>query len=156
MSLNAAGVIAEVASLVRECTGMERVFDASANGDDRLPLALNAFPCALVFPGPGLPPLFTQPRVSRTYEVRILIVESGMDIGARGASVLPFVDRVIAKLVSNMKLAGGGSATATVIKCLVDRDSGFIGIEYGGMDYLGYEITLRVEEQTTIDAQPGS
>lgn len=81
------------------------------------------------------------------------------DIGRRLVSEargLAVCDALIAKFAVNVTLGGANPApSSTVVKCLFERQSGLIDIEFGDVRFLGYEITLLVEEQATVSAVTG-
>ena len=84
------------------------------------------------------------------------MLQAGGDTASRAATVLPVCDALIAKFAVNVTLGGANPApSSTVVKCLFERQSGLIDIEFGDIRFLGYEITLLVEEQTAVSAVTG-
>ncbi|HXG36522.1 MAG TPA: hypothetical protein VNL15_06110 [Dehalococcoidia bacterium] len=143
-------VIAQIRDLVDEVTDMERVYAPSETDSNAIPLALNEFPCALVFPGPTLEYILSNGGHRHIYQVKVQVIEGSALVSERAASVLPFVDRIIEKFAVNVTLGSRANS------CIFETQSGFVGLEYGGIDYLGYEITLRVSEQAAASPAIGS
>jgi len=139
MALSMTTVIAQVRDLVATVSGINRVYAASETDDNAIPPAINEFPAAMVIPGASQAFITTTGR--HTYEVKIQIFESGMEIGQRAATVLPFVDALIALFVENTTLGNRCNS------CVFQSASGLIGLTYGGVEYTGYEIGLEVSEQ---------
>lgn len=150
MALSMLTSIARIRVLVAEVTGMKRVFASSETDSNRVPAAFNELPCALVLSGATLEYILMQPQHRHTYEVRVQIFESGPDIGTRVNTVLPFVDAIIEKFAVNVGLGG------RVNSCIFDRQQGLVGLEYGGIEYTGYEIILRVSEAALANAAIGA
>ena len=151
MALSMTAVIAQVRDLIAEVTGMKRVFAASETDENRIPGALNEFPCAIVLPGPSAGDYILSAGQQRhTYEVKVQVFEAGADMGSRAAAVLPFVDLIIAKFEVNVTLGSRAN------HCIFRRQSGMVGLEYAGVTYTGYEITLEVSEQAVAAPAIGS
>lgn len=148
MTLSMVTVIGQIRALVAQVTGMERVYAASETDANGIPAALNEFPCAMVLPGPTTEFITLTGR--HNYEVKVQVFEAGADMTGRTATVLPFVDLLIAKFVANVTLGGRANS------CVFARDSGMVGLEYGGKTYTGYEITLVVSEQSPVTPAAGS
>lgn len=150
MAFSMTAAVAQVRVLVDELTGMTRVYAASENDANAIPMALNEFPCAMVLPGQTLDYKLMKPHHRHSYEIKVQIFESGPDIGQRVNTVLPFVDLFIDKFRSNVALG------MRVNSCLFDRQTGLIGLEYGGIEYSGYELVLRVSEEENTTAEIGA
>ena len=150
MPISAATTIARIRTLIAEVTDMERVFAASESDENAIPMSINEFPAALVYPGATDQYILHTGQHRHTYEVIIQVLEAGADVGERAAAVLPFVDRILEKLVGNVTLGG------RVNSCLITGNSGFSKLEYAGGEYLGYEITLTISEQATASPAAGS
>jgi len=152
MSLSMLTTVAQVRALVAEITEMARVFAASETDENRLPSGISEFPCAVIYPGPDLGSgyILSAGQHRHTYEVIIDVFEAGADIGERAASVLPMVDRIIEKFSGNVTLGN------RVNSCIYQGQGGFTGMTYGGGEYTGYRITLRVSEQASATPAIGS
>jgi hypothetical protein len=140
--------IGRIRDLIAEIPGINEVYAASDVGEDAIPDSLQNFPAVIIYPGPdtGDGYVLNNSWQEHTYEVAVQIFESG---GERASSVLPYVDAIIEKFRQNVTL--GARATY----CVFSRQSGFATLAYGGMDYLGYEITLEVNEQGATTPETG-
>lgn len=151
MALSISTVIAQIRDLVATVTSMERVYSPSETDENAVPAAFNELPCALVLPGPTVGEYILQTGGQRhTYEVKVQVFEAGGDIGSRVNNVLPFVDRIISKFEANVTLGNRANS------CVFRRHSGIVGLEYGGVTYSGYEITLEVSEYAPATPAVGS
>lgn len=150
MALSTATVIGQIRTLVATVSGIKRVFAASETGDNAIPVAINELPAALIFPGATVVYHLESGGHRHTYDVKVQVVESGPDIGQRAATVLPFVDAIIELFAINVSL--GARANSCVFKV----SSGLTGLEYGGIFYTGYDITLEVSEQENVTPAPGA
>ena len=156
MAFDMAAVVRAIGDVVASETTVTAVYTAAEHGEGGMVGAVNAFPAVLVFPGPTRLYRLTQPRASHTYEVRLQVLQAGGDTASRAATVLPVCDALIAKFAVNVTLGAANPApSSTVVKCLFERQSGLIDIEFGDIRFLGYEITLLVEEQTAVSAVTG-
>ena len=156
MAFDMAAVVRAIGDVVAGETTVAAVYTAAEHGEGGMVGAVNTFPSVLVFPGPTRVYRLTQPRASHTYEVRLQVLQAGGDTASRAATVLPVCDALIAKFAVNVTLGGANPApSSTVVKCLFERQSGLIDIEFGDVRFLGYEITLLVEEQATVSAVTG-
>ena len=156
MAFDMAAVVRAIGDVVASETTVTAVYTAAEHGEGGMVGAVNAFPAVLVFPGPTRLYRLTQPRASHTYEVRLQVLQAGGDTASRAATVLPVCDALIAKFAGNVTLGAANPApSSTVVKCLFERQSGLIDIEFGDIRFLGYEITLLVEEQTAVSAVTG-
>ena len=156
MAFDMAAVVKAIGDVVAGETTVAAVYTAAEHGEGGMVGAVNAFPSVLVFPGPTRLYRLTQPRASHTYEVRLQVLQAGGDTASRAATVLPVCDALIAKFAVNVTLGAANPApSSTVVKCLFERQSGLIDIEFGDIRFLGYEITLLVEEQTAVSAVTG-
>ena len=97
----------------------------------------------MVIPGPTAQYILMMGQHRHTYDVKIQVFEGGGDIGSRVNTVLPFVDLIIEKFAVNVTLGNRANS------CLFKACGGLVGLEYGGITYTGYEITLEVSEQAT-------
>ncbi len=156
MAFDMAAVVRAIGDVVAAESTVAAVYTAAEHGEGGMAGAVNAFPAVLVFPGPTRLYRLTQPRASHTYEVRLQVLQAGGDTASRAATVLPVCDALIAKFAVNVTLGAANPApSSTVVKCLFERQSGLIDIEFGDIRFLGYEITLLVEEQTAVSAVTG-
>ncbi len=157
MALSMTNVVAQIRDLVAGVTGLQAVYAPSETDGNRLPLALNDLPCAMVLPGPSLEYLLSAGQHRHTYEVKIQIFESpGGDVGEATNAILPMVDRVIEKFAGNVALADSDGSNGRANSCVFARHSGFVGLEFGDLPYVGYEVTLVVSEQASATPAPGS
>ncbi len=148
-------VIREIRSQVADVSELKAVYAASETGADGLPDALNVFPVAVVLPGADVEYILHSGQHRHTYEVGVQVFEGSGDLTARSTTLLPLIDRLIEEFTSNVSLAGSPLG-ALVTYCLFRRQGGFEAIEYGGIPYLGYEITLEVSEEGAATPATGS
>lgn len=150
MPLSQSDVITSIAGLVREISGIERVFDAASTEEHALPPAINEFPAVIVMPGQTIEYILTSAQQRHAYEVKLLVFcRQGSDIGQGAAQAMPLVDAILEKFAVNV---GGSWANS----CVMSGCSGLGGLEYAAVDYLGWEITLRVSEQAAVTAAKGA
>ena len=150
MALSQSTVLAQIRDLVATVTGMVRVYAAGETDENAIPASIQEWPAALVIPGPTLEYILSPVQHRHTYEVTVQVLEAGGDIGERVTDVLPFVDRIIELFAGNVTLGNRANY------CIFKRSSGLSGLEYGNIEYTGYEITLEVSEQATATAATGS
>lgn len=151
MALSMATAIAQVAALVRQVTGMERVYSEADSDENAIPSALSEFPCALVYSGPDTAPYILSTGQHRhSYEVWIDLFQGGGDVGERVSSILPFTDLLIEKFVGNVALGG------RVNSCLYRGQDGLAAMEWSGASYTGRRIKLEISEQATATPAFGS
>ena len=148
MALSQSTVLTQIRDLVASVTGMVRVYAAGETDENAIPASIQEWPAALIIPGPTLE--FVTLTNRHTYEVTVQVLEAGGDLGERVTTVLPFVDRIIALFHQNVTLGARANS------CVFKRSSGLVGLEYGGIPYTGYEITLEVSEQATGTPAAGS
>lgn len=151
MALSQSTTIAQVRDLVAEITAIKRIYAPSENDDNRLPAALNEFPAVLVLPGPTLEYVLSAGQHRHTYEVKVSVFcNQGGDLGESAYQALPLVDAIIEKFTGNVTLGGRVNSN------LFGKSSGFAALEYNGLEYIGWEITLRVSEQAAATPAVGS
>lgn len=153
MALSMLTTIAQVRDLLDEVTGIERIFAPSENDGNKIPDALGEFPSVVVLPGPdtGSGYILSAGQHRHTYEVKVLVFcRQGGDLGESAYQALPLVDAIIEKFVGNVTLGGRANS------CIFRRQSGFSTLEYAGIDYLGWEITLEVSEQASATPAAGA
>lgn len=154
MAIDQVAALEKVRARTAEVTGIAKAYAPSqtnpAAGGLPASVALEGGAIALILPGPTLDYILTQPRHRHTYEVRVLILLAGPDYSENAFNGGPLPDRVIEKFVGQVTLGG------SVNSCIFRRNTGFTGIEWGGLDYLGYEITLELSEAATASAGTGT
>lgn len=151
MALSQYTALARIRDLIDEVADFERVYAATSDDAHALPGALNDFPSVVVVPGPTVEYILTQPQHRHTYEVKVLVFcNQAGDLGQSAAQAMALVVGIIEKFVGNVTLGG------RVNSCRFERDSGMVTLEYAGIDYLGFEITLEVSEQSAANAAVGS
>ena len=151
MALSMSTTIAQIRDLVAEVTGLLAVYAPSETDGNRIPLALNTLPCALVIPGPMLAYILSPGQHRHTYEVKVQVFEApGGDTGEAANTILPMIDAFIEKFAVNVILGTRANS------CIFVRHGGYVGLEYGGMTYLGIEMILEVSEQASATPAPGS
>lgn len=147
VSLSQATVIGQVRAIIAEALEAAggRAYGADDGGEDAIPPALHEFPAALVLPGETREYVLMTGGQRHTYAVKILVLQGGMggDVGQAAYAALPLVDTLIARFEGNVTL--GNRANSAIF----ERSSGFVTLTYAEIDYLGYEVTLRVSEQAT-------
>lgn len=151
MTLSMNDTIAKIRDLVATVTGMEHVYAASESNENSIPDALQDFPAALVFPGAdtGDGYVLNNGWEEHTYEVIIQVLQGGPDPGARVNTVLPFVNRIVALFAGNVALGG------LVSYCMYAHQSGLAKLDYGDVEYDGYEIVLEVQESAAVTPAVG-
>ncbi|PKN81533.1 MAG: hypothetical protein CVU47_06355 [Chloroflexi bacterium HGW-Chloroflexi-9] len=146
MALSQSTVLTSIRTLIAAVTGVERVFCAASSDEHALPSAMNEFPSIAVIPGETVEYILRSGQHRHSYDVKALVFcNAGGDVGQTAAQAVPLVDAIIEKFAVNV---GGSWANS----CVFERCSGLVTLEYAGIDYLGWEITLRVSEQA--DATP--
>ncbi len=152
MALSTITALAQIRDLIAEITGIQRVYSPSETDANAIPPSLTEFPCVIVNKGPDQEYILTVGQHRHTYLVTIQIFESGPDLGARSASVLPYLDALLEKFVGNVTLGG------RVNHCirLSNGDGGLVGLDYGGTLYTGYQITFQISEQAAATPAAGS
>lgn len=150
MALSMKAALEAIATVLRaiEVEGTDvvaRVFTASDDGAQAVPAAINEFPSVVLLPGPDAGPYILNGRSHRhTYDVRCLVfMRAGSDTGQSWYQGIDLVDKVIEAFVGEQGLGG------TVNSCKYERQSGYVVLEWGGIEYDGIEITLRVSEQAS-------
>ena len=157
MGLSMSTAIAQIRDLVAEVTGLTAVYAPSETDGNRLPVALNDLPCAIVLPGPTRQYILSAGQHRHTYAVIINIYEAlGADIGDASNVILPMGDGMIEKFAVNVGLADADGSDPRANSCLFESSSGFQELEYSGIPYIGYVITLRVSEQASAAPVLGS
>lgn len=141
MPLSMVATVSRIRELVEEITGLERVYAASETDENAIPLALNEFPCAVVYPGNTLDYSLSSGGQRHTYEVHVLFFEAGMDLGERAAGIMPMVDLLIQKFEANVAMGGVAN------RVLFRRQNGLSTLDFGGGSYTGYDCLLEVSEQ---------
>ncbi len=137
MALDQTTVLQTIRDKIAAVTGVSSVYDAGDVNTESIPMALADLPAVLVYPGADITYDLVNGIHTHTYDVSVQVFESGMDAG----------ERIIEAFVATVKLGG---AVASVVYCLYRRSSGFATLEYGGREYIGYEITLEVMEQAQV------
>ena len=145
MAISMVAALALIRDQIATITSISSVYSAGDTDTGAIPEALNDLPAAIIYPGPDTEPYeLVNGWHTHTYEVAVQLFEQGVDTGERAASLAPMVDRIIEAMALGVKL--GGSVTY----CLFRRSSGFVTLEYGGVEYLGYEVTLEVKESALV------
>jgi len=157
MTLSMQTVIAQIRDKVAEVSGFQRVYAPSETDGNRIPPAFNELPCALVLPGENIDYILSAGGHRHTYQVLVQVFEApGGDLGEAAYGILPMVDALIEKFAGNIALADAGGANPRANSCVFASHSAFSGMEYGGQQFMGMSITLRVSEQATATPALGS
>jgi hypothetical protein len=157
MALSLTTTIGQIRDLVEAVTGLAAVYAPSETDGNRVPAAFNDLPCALVLPGPSLAYILSSGQHRHTYEVKVQIFEApGGDTGEAANTILPMIDALIEKFAVNVGLANAGGANPRANSCIFSRHSGYVGMEYGGITYLGFEVILDVSEQASATPALGT
>lgn len=131
-----------IREVIASVADFERVYAQSADDQHALPDAVNEFPAVLVMSGQTREHIVTQPQERLTYEVRVLVLSNERsDFGASAAKLLPLNVAIRRAFLENVTLGG------RVNSVRIERDTGFTGIEWGGIEYVGNELTMVVSEQ---------
>lgn len=153
MALSQTTVIERLRVLAATVTGIEAAYaptavEAAIGGIP--PSAAFTFPCAIVLPGPSSQYLIGNGRHRHTYRVRVLILVAGVDVVENAYVAAPMPDRFIEVMTGNV--TAGGRANSVVFV----ESSGMAGVSWGGLEYLGYELTLEVSETAAATPAAGS
>lgn len=150
MALSTSTVLTNIRTLIDAVSDFARVYSASSNDANALPPALGEFPAVLVLPGDTVEYILSGGAHRHTYNVKVLVLcNQAGERGAAAYQAIPLVDAILEKFAVNI---GGTWANS----CLLSSTSGFATIEYAGIDYLGWEITLRVSEQASATPAKGA
>ncbi len=150
MPLSTSNVLTSIRSLIAATTGFTRVYGAANDDEHALPAALGEFPSVLVLPGELIEYILSGGQHRHTYNVHVLVLcNQAGETGQTAKQAIPLVDALIEKFSVNV---GGTWANS----CLLSGHSGFATIEYAGIDYLGWDITLRVSEQAAATPAKGA
>lgn len=144
MALSMATALTTIRTTIAAITGIEETYSAGETGTHAVPAAFASFPAVLVLPGPDTGYELSKPAHRHRYEVLVQLLSTGGDLGERAAVVVPFIDAIINKFATSIKLGG------TIETCVYRRQSGLVNLTYGNRDYEGYEIVLEVSEFATI------
>lgn len=153
MGISQTAVLEKFRQRMGELTGMVAAYAPSQSAESSggiPPVAALVTPCAIVLPGKTLEYILTQPRHRHTYEVRVLILVAGADYTENIGVAAPMPDRAIEQIVLNVTL--GGTANSAVFR----QSSGLGDIEWGGRDFIGYELTFEVSETASASAGTGT
>lgn len=145
MSLNATTVITRIRELVEDVDGVKRAYSDHEEGNNGLPGGTFETPCAIVLAGPTVS--YEQRPTAwerHEYDIRILVLASEGEISQRGLATGPIVDQIVTAFDANVTLGG------RVQWIRFDRQSGYTTFEYGGGNYSGYEIVVRVCQKNTM------
>ena len=149
MTLDMTDTVHRIYVVMKDIAEFEAVYGASETGIDGLPPRLGDYPAAVVYPGADINYNLQDGQQSHHYEVLINVFQGGAELSERAATVLPFVDLVIAKFATNVRLGGN------VTLCKYLRQSGFATMEYGDADHIGYQIVLEVIEHANVEVRGG-
>lgn len=152
MALSQTTVLEKFRARMAEVSGVVAAYAPSQSTPSAggIPAGLSDFPCALVLPGRSLDYIITNGRHRHTYEVRILLMVSGMDYSENVFNAAPMSDRVIEKMTGNVTV--GGDANSVVFK----ESSGLSTVEWAAIDYLGYEFKFEISETAAATVATGS
>lgn len=137
-----AAALRGIRQILEGVAGIAAAYSWADADDHRIPMAVNALPCALVLPGPTREFVFGVGSQRHTYEVEIQILAASSDPGIRAAASAPLMDAVMAALISNTANENG------LWNSLVfERSGGAEDLEYAGTEYSGYRLFVEVSEQ---------
>jgi len=145
MSVTTVG--ARIASVQSDITGV-----TSAYAHDELPGALRTseLPAFLNFPGEADYTIISDSYVKevRQWRMQLFVAPRGRDTDpARlGSTIEPFFRRVFLEFLDSIQL----ESLADVVCCKVLNDTGWIVLEWGGIEYVGIEFVLEVIEKFTV------
>jgi hypothetical protein len=137
-------------TLVAGVSGIVATYSAADQGDQKLPMALNALPAALLMPGQTVEYILSPGQQRHTYDVKVQVMTGGPEPGQSAYVTSPMPDAIIGVLVNNVLL--GGICNGAVFK----SSSGLQGFEYGGLEYTGFEVVIEVSEQGNASPAVGS
>lgn len=150
MALDQVNVLSNIRALTAAVSGFERVYSASEDDENALPGAVSEPPSALIIPGETIEYILSGGQHRHTYNVKILVLcNAAGDTGQTAKQAMPLVNALIEKFAVNV---GGSWANS----CVFSACSGFATIEYAAIEYLGWEITLRVSEQAAVTPAKGA
>lgn len=145
-------IVREMRRLAAEVDGVEMAYAPSETDANRLPEALNAFPCVVLIPG-GTVRFLSSPGGERehAWRLRMLVAFAiGNDLGFAANAVFLFAQPFIDLATDHYALGG--------LACQINyADGGGVQIiEYGGISYVGYELVYEVLEEDVREPQAGS
>lgn len=150
MALSTRTVLRSVRSLIAAMPEVERAYGAGDEDENALPGAISEPPTVLVVPGETIEYILSGGQHRHTYNVDVLVLcNQAGETGQTAYQAVPIVDALIEKFAVNV---GGSWANS----CILNRCSGLATIEYAGVDYLGWNITLRVSEQAPVTPAKGA
>ena len=152
MAIDQTAVLEKFRLRMAEISGINAAYAASQSSPAAggIPANIVDFPCAIVLPGKTLAYIIDNGRHRHTYQVRVLVLVTGMDYSENAFNVAPMPDRVIEKFTGNVTL--GGSANSSVFR----DSSGLSTVEWAGVEYLGYEFIFEVSETAAATVATGS
>lgn len=152
MALDQEAVLEKLRLRMAELSGLVAAYSTSQSTPSAggVPAALQDYPCALVLPDRTKAYLVSNGRHRHTYNVRILLIVGGADYTENANVASPLLVRAIEKLTGNVTL--GGSANS----CVFESNTGLVTLEWGGLEYLGYEILVEVSESAAATVATGS
>lgn len=134
-----------VRELMAEVTGIEQTYGAGDNDAHALPAAINAPPAVLVFPRQLIEYIqYPGGGHRHTYQAIAQILVGGVGEDNAAYRSVPYLDAVLEKFAINVTLGG----RANWIRLVLPTTWGTL--EYGGLSYIGWELTFEISEQSNI------
>lgn len=153
MALSQTTVIERLRVLAATVTGIQAAYAPTVEAPESggiPPSTSFTYPCVIILPGRTIEYLLVNGRHRHTYEVRVLVIAGAGLIPENAYVAAPMPDRFIELMPGNV--TAGSRANYVLFK----QCTGMAGIEWGGIDYTGFEITLEVSETASATLATGS
>lgn len=141
--MDQAAAIRRIRTILAAVSGIAVAYSTADNDDDRIPpgFTLSEGAAAMVFKGATLERVAINGWQRHTYEVRVQVLVAGGDSGIAAAEAAALVDPVQTALLANV-----GSASGLWNSMVMTREAQAETFEFGGYEYEGFELFLRVSE----------
>lgn len=142
-------VLERMRTLIASVDGIRAAYSAGSAAEKRMPPALKMLPCAIVYPGATREYILSDGQKRHTYEAVVQVFAQGGDPGAAAFDATPMPDAIIEVFEGNVALGGLCNS------CLFLRTEGLQVLQYGGTDYVGYQLYFEVSEQAAASPAIG-
>lgn len=136
-----------IAEVQRDIAGVKQAY-----AHDEIPAGLTTskLPCFLNFPGEALYTYTSHSYVTEIREWRMQLyvqpISRDTDVARMGAALGPLFRRVFEEFLDSIQL----ESLSGVVCAMVERDTGWSVLNWGGVDYVGTEFILSVTEKWTV------
>jgi hypothetical protein len=150
MAIDTPAVLERLRELIAQVDGIQGAYVTALGDENGIPGGLPVLPAALIREGATTQYILSVGQHRKTYEVEIQLFMQAGESAIAHAALAPIQQGVMGILQSHVALGGLCNL------CVVDRDSGDIGLDYAGKSYAGRVLTLRVSEQANAIPAYGS